>query len=63
MGGGGSSRGETGVVSDRASGKSSKKINDYFSSKMTGGSPNRHQHGGAKSPSPHPSVKPIVREL
>ncbi|ODN00343.1 Serine/threonine-protein kinase tousled-like 2 [Orchesella cincta] len=40
--------------------KSTKKINDYFSSKIAGGSPNRHQqHGGAKSPSPHPSVKPI----
>ncbi|CAL8073566.1 unnamed protein product [Orchesella dallaii] len=41
------------------SNKPTKKINDYFSSKIAGGSPNRHQHGGAKSPSPHPAVKPI----
>ncbi|CAG7734829.1 unnamed protein product [Allacma fusca] len=38
-----------------SSAKNSKKINDYFTSKITGGSPVRHS--GAKSPSPHQSIK------
>lgn len=57
-GGGPNSGANCGAAS--GSSKSTKKINDYFSSKVTGGSPNRHQLGGAKSPSPHPSVKPMV---
>jgi tousled-like kinase len=40
------------------SAKSNKKINDYFTSKVTASSPIRHS--GAKSPSPHPTSKNSV---
>lgn len=44
-----------------SSSKSSKKINDYFASKVPGGSPVRNSQG-AKSPSPHQPLKPNVRQ-
>lgn len=42
-----------------SSSKSAKKINDYFASKSTGGSPNRNPPG-VKSPSPQQPIKSNV---
>lgn len=58
VGKGGDSSGGT----PTSSSKSSKKINDYFASKAPGGSPIRNAQG-AKSPSPHQTIKSNVCKL
>jgi len=52
----GSGDNSSGATPTSSSSKSSKKINDYFASKVPGGSPIRNAQG-AKSPSPHQSIK------
>jgi hypothetical protein len=54
--GGDNSCGGTSTSSSKAS---NKKINDYFASKASGGSPIRNSQG-AKSPSPHQTIKSTV---